>query len=165
MKIEIKDFPGYVIDNNGGVYKNNKLIKSFNRKGYKTVTLSNKGYRKHLFIHRLVAAAFIPNPENKPCIDHIDGDRTNNHVSNLRWVTQLENCNNPITKERYINYSGEKHKLSKAVKMIKNGVVVRVYKSMRLAEKDGFNAALICSCCRGRRLSHKNYNWEYESKN
>ena len=50
-------------------------------------------------VHRLVAKAFIPNPGNKPCIDHIDGNTRNNNVSNLRWVTYKENNNNPITRK------------------------------------------------------------------
>ena len=74
-----------------------KICGSGNR--YKTVALCN-GMRKTFRLHRLVAAAFIPNPENKPCIDHIDGNRANNHADNLRWVTYLENNNNPITKKR-----------------------------------------------------------------
>lgn len=62
-------------------------------------------------VHRLVAEAFLPNPENKPCIDHIDTNRQNNVVdvdgtlvSNLRWVTQKENCNNPLS----LKHLGEK---------------------------------------------------------
>lgn len=53
-------------------------------------------------IHRLVAEAFIPNPDNKPCIDHINTDPTDNRVTNLRWVTYLENNRNPITWERHL---------------------------------------------------------------
>ena len=101
-----KDVPGYIglykVSNYGRVksVKKQLVLKtcgSGNR--YKTVALCN-GMRKTFRLHRLVAAAFIPNPDNKPCIDHIDGDRANNHADNLRWVTYLENNNNPITKKR-----------------------------------------------------------------
>jgi len=51
------------------------------------------------FVHRLVAMAFIPNPENKPYVDHIDNNKLNNNVNNLAWVTSSENCRNPITYE------------------------------------------------------------------
>lgn len=99
-----KDVPGYIglykVSNHGRVksVKKQLVLKicgSGNR--YKTVALCN-GMRKTFRLHRLVAAAFIPNPDNKPCVDHIDGDQTNNHADNLRWVTYLENNNNPITK-------------------------------------------------------------------
>ena len=62
------------------------------------VTLCKDGKVKRKSIHRLVAEAFIPNPENKPVVDHIDTDAKNNCVENLRWVTTQENCMNPLTR-------------------------------------------------------------------
>lgn len=59
-----------------------------------------KGYVRSYPIHRMVAEAFIPNPENKPQVDHIDTNPSNNNVTNLRWVTSLENQRNPLTLER-----------------------------------------------------------------
>ena len=57
----------------------------------------NEDKRKDYFIHRLVAQYFIPNPDNKPCVNHIDHDRTNNHVDNLEWYTYKENNEDTIT--------------------------------------------------------------------
>ena len=67
--------------------------------GYLVVTIS---YGKNCSIHRLVAEAFLPNPENKPCVDHINGNRLDNRVENLRWVSHKENCNNPNTKYKQV---------------------------------------------------------------
>lgn len=75
-----------------------------NRGGYLKVILSTKGARKTVTVHRLVTLAFIPNPENKPEIDHKNGIRTDNRVRNLHWVTSKENSNMPL---HIANISGE----------------------------------------------------------
>lgn len=75
------------------------------------------------YVHRAVAELFIPNPENKPCIDHIDANKHNNAYWNLRWVTHQENCNNPLTRQR----KSELHK--KVQKAAQNRIEVRQKKS------------------------------------
>lgn len=66
--------------------------------GYYRVSLYNKnGKRKYVFVHRIVAEAFLSNSENRRYVDHIDTNRANNHINNLRWVTAKENSNNPLT--------------------------------------------------------------------
>lgn len=74
--------------------------------GYLVVCLRNCG-GKWVSIHRIVAKAFIPNPENKPQVDHIDGNKENNCVENLRWVTAAENAANPLWVEHSKNMSEE----------------------------------------------------------
>ena len=85
---------GYDVSDHGNVYslkkKRNLKLQKTNR-GYFVVSLwTNKKY-KHYLIHRLVAQSFIPNPENKSQINHKDGDKSNNHISNLEWCSQSEN--------------------------------------------------------------------------
>ena len=84
----IEGFSKYLIYENGDVYS--KFLKknmktSINKNGYKILILVNdNGVRKNMYIHKLVALTYIPNIENKPCIDHIDEDKTNNNITNLR---------------------------------------------------------------------------------
>lgn len=77
-------------------YFREKLMSLSTRARYLNVNLSRDGRPENFLIHRLVAQAFIPNPENKPYVNHIDGDTHNNHVSNLEWATQSENINHAI---------------------------------------------------------------------
>lgn len=88
-------------NSNGGIRIRNERILKQNKsnKMHCTVVLSKEGKTYPKLVHRLVAIAFIPNPEDKPVVDHIDTDPNNNRVDNLRWVTVQENCMNPLTRK------------------------------------------------------------------
>lgn len=127
----IKDFEGVYdvssygrirsfLNNRHGVCDNSKIIKgSLGKNGYYTVSLYNPTTqkRKKLLVHRIVAQSFIPNPENKGHVDHINTNRTDNRVENLRWVTQRENNQNSITVSKITKASmayGATHRGSKS---------------------------------------------------
>ena len=97
-------YPNYSVDTDGNVFsfkgRSKRKMKPSIMKGYIRVTFSDGGKMKYFNVHRLVALAFIPNSHNKPFIDHIDGNPSNNNVNNLRWCTYKENSNNPISLKR-----------------------------------------------------------------
>lgn len=99
MKEIWKDIPGfegkYAISNNGVVRIKNgaRVCFELSQRGYHRVCLSKNGASKHYRVHRLVASAFIPNPNGLPQVDHINGNKVDNRVENLRWVTNKQNCN------------------------------------------------------------------------
>lgn len=144
--------------------------------GYLATHLSDNGKEKVVLIHRLIAEAFIPNPDNKPEIDHINTIRTDNRIENLKWVTSKENSNNPLTLNRYVisnnghksmlGRTGENNHLSKKVLQLdKQGNVVRLWHSLMDVKRElGFDPGKISACCLGKRLTHKGYRWEYKEK-
>ena len=93
----IEGFEDYLIFEDGGIFsiKSNIFMKTHNNgDGYLQVDLCKNGNRYGRTIHRLMGLTFIPNPDNKPTIDHIDRDKTNNNLSNLRWATKGEQMEN-----------------------------------------------------------------------
>lgn len=191
MKEEVwKDIAGYE-----GLYQVSNLgkVKSLNYKnsGYPKVlknSLSKIGYyrvslykikRKQFNIHRLVADAFVENPDNKKYVDHINTIKTDNRAENLRFVTMTENNNNPITKIKMSisgkkrppisNLTREKLKLfgytrksknrTRRVICIDSGVI---YESQHEAErKTGIHANSISMVCNGKRNHCKNTHWRF----
>jgi hypothetical protein len=91
----IIDYPDYEVSSLGQVRRGDRILKtSDNQHGYNQVLLrkNNKSYSRK--VHRLVGEAFLPNPDNKKEVDHIDRNKTNNVITNLRWATRSENCLN-----------------------------------------------------------------------
>lgn len=101
--------------------------------GYCIVNLLKDGKRKTYIVSRLVAIAFIPNPENKPCTDHIDTIRTNNRLSNLRWVTYSENIRNPLTYEKHCKLAKTRNLGRKTSEKTK-----QILRELNLGEKNAF---------------------------
>jgi len=114
--MEIKDYPNYLIFRNGAVlskgfdkYHPPRFLKhNINTKtGYYYVNLYKNKKPRPVYIHRLLGTHFIPNPSNKRCIDHVDRNKLNNSLSNLRWATDCENANNKgLRKDNKTGYKG-----------------------------------------------------------
>ena len=146
--------------------------------GYIAVNLSKEGKTKHFYVHRLVIEAFLPNPENKEHVDHINTIRDDNRLCNLRWVTRKENANNPITLERYTIHNrnreniwyGENLRRMKTtrpvVQLTLEGKLVKIWNSTRETEKEGFRHSEVSAVCRGYRgaKTHKGFLWMYEDE-
>ena len=81
----------YEVSTTGVVTRNGKIIKTHLCAGYPSYTESINNKQRNVFVHRKVAETYIPNPNNLPCVNHIDGNKLNNDVSNLEWVTHKEN--------------------------------------------------------------------------
>lgn len=136
------------------------LSQATHRQGYKYVSIDNK----IRLIHRLVAQAFIPNPNNYRCVNHKDEDKANNRVDNLEWCTHKYNSNYGTYNERisklHINHEG----LSAPVLCLLNGKVVAEYPSMQEAfRQTGALQPNILKCCQGKRHTAAGFGWQYKN--
>lgn len=123
------------------------------KRGYRVVVLCKNGTENMRNVHQLVAESFIPNPENKPCINHKDFNRLNNYVENLEWCTYAENNLHSI----------EEGKRGKTViQLTKNGEFVQQFDSIKRAESHtGIASQNIGKVCKGEREFAGDYSWEY----
>jgi hypothetical protein len=87
----------YYVTENGDVFRNGNIKKTnLSNRGYKLVGIWVSNKSKNYNLHRLVAELYVDNPQNKPCVNHIDGNKLNNHYTNLEWVSWKENINHKI---------------------------------------------------------------------
>lgn len=161
---EWKDIEGYEglyqVSNLGRVYtfKRNKLMTPVkSRKGYLMVKLRVNNCAKSLAVHRLVAQAFIQNPENKPQVNHIDEDKTNNMVSNLEWVTNKENCNHGTKIQRGID------SVSKPILHVHNGITTEYKNAVIASELTGMSKSTIRVQLNKERITNKNNYFIYKN--
>ena len=151
---DIKGYEGlYAITEEGQVwsYRAQKFLLPFtSTNGYLIVVLSLNGEQKHFRIHRLVAEAYIPNPLNKPEVNHLDENKTNNHVSNLEWATTKENIQHSARKGVRKNFS--------KIRCVETGAV---YKSCSAAARAvNLHPYSINSVVNGKQKTAGGYHWE-----
>lgn len=159
---DIKGYEGkYQVSNLGNVkslhYNNTnreKVMKPSVRKGYLSVDL---GYRNPRLVHRLVAEAFLENPNNLPCVNHKDENKRNNCVDNLEWCSNKYNLNYGTCRER----RGEK--LRKPINQYDlDGNFIKTWNSgTEINKKLGFSHGNICGCCRGKQKTAYGFKWRY----
>lgn len=159
----------YQVSNLGRVRSANGIRKARISGCYPRIKLCNHGACEHLFVHRLVAEAFIPNLENKSQVNHIDGNKLNNVVSNLEWVTPSENA---IHSHRVLGHKahnpclgkfGKDHWNSKIVLQIKDGkIIAEFYGANEAQRKTKIKNSGICMVCRGIRQSAGGYQWKFK---
>ena len=161
----IDGFPDYMIGNYGTICRISlrKEVPQHKMKGYNLVNLRTiNGKMVSKLTHRLVAEAFLPKIEGKDYVDHIDGTRDNNCVSNLRWCTFQENCSFPLAIERR-KQAAMKGWSKPVVQYDKRGNKIARFCCIKEAEiKTGINHSNISRVCMGKRKSAGNFVWKYE---
>ena len=169
----IKDFPDYEVSNMGRIRSKDRyrpyahglrLVKgqplktrpNAKRNGYVYVQLCDKSKHYACKLHRLVAEAFIPNPEGKPQVNHIDCDVTNNRVDNLEWVTAKENSH----WTKVCGRQAEPRARALIATNVETGEQL-YYRSGKDAERHGHTRSAIWRCVKGEYKTHHGLEWSY----
>jgi hypothetical protein len=158
---------GYEVSDTGlvrsvGKNKHEKILKPMlNKKGYEVVYLSDpakEGYKTTMLVHRLVAQTYLLNPEDKPQINHKDGNKQNNFVENLEWVTNLENHMHKLEHSLY----PESHLPKRVGKFTLDGQLLETFDSIYAAGKSiGKNQYAVSRVVNGLRKSAGGFVWQY----
>ena len=170
----------YMISNLGRIksfhHKRARILKpGQNKLGYRMLSLFKNEIGKTKMVHRLIAESFIPNTENKPCIDHINGDPTDNRIENMKWCTHKENLNNPVTRKKMSNtWANEelkekmrfmqKHRIGVDMLTL-DGKYIRSFDSIRQASfHSGAWDSEIARCCKDESKSTGGYKWRFTTR-
>lgn len=173
--IPLQGLEGYYATDCGDIYSRKtgrfkKLTQFKNWAGYMRVGLFVNNKRITYSVHRLVALAFIKNPDNLPQVNHIDGNKSNNNISNLAWCSASENqkhsCrvlgNKPI--KPWEGKFGKDNPFSKSVIQLKDNVIVGEFGGLSEAERNtGISHSHISQVCSGKRPLAGGYQWRYKN--
>lgn len=166
---DIKDYEGlYQVSNLGRVKGLNRVTNIGRRRpesiftpgkcshGYFRAGISKNAKRRTFAVHRLVAQAFIPNPENKPEVNHINGIKTDNRVENLEWVDRFENVRHAWDTGLQRKHLGEKHGMSKVTKS--DVLFIRAnherFSRKELCDRFGIGTSQVCAIIRRQSWKH-----------
>ena len=167
------DSSGLLVSNFGKIKRFDWEDRSIsdNGAGYKKVAIHNlskdkKFKMKNLYLHRIVAELFLPKPlEHQTQVNHIDGDKTNNCVTNLEWVTDGENLLHAYRVLGRKQKTGKNHHNSRAVLQLKDGKIINSFDSLNEATRaTGAHHSGISMCCNGKIKKHKGYQWRYKEE-
>lgn len=160
MKEQLIDFERYIINKDGTIWSKHykKMLGFMHKNGYiRCNLLCIDGKKRDFLAHRVIAHYFIPNPDNKPEVDHINTIRTDNRIENLRWATSSENSRNELTLKRNIE---AQH--NNIIYAYENGTLIGIWESENAAARDlGINQGSIHNCAKGKCKTYKGYIWSY----
>ena len=146
--VKIDGFENYEVSNLGRVrnIKSGRILKPRLHNGYLRLCLYKNNKNKDLLLHRIIATAFIDNPDEKPQVNHIDENKLNNDLSNLEWCTERENAIHGTRIKRI----AEKN-FKKVIQLDLNDNVLNEFESIKQAEREtGIFATSISACCNGK---------------
>lgn len=175
---DIKDYEGlYQVSNyirvkslprNGTILTESILKQRINKDGYRVVQFSKNGKIRNHFIHRLVAEAFLENPNNLPYINHKDENKLNNIPENLEWCDSKYNCNYGTRNERIKRFSKDNHASKPIVQIDKNtNEIIKEWDSIMDAERAlGIDNGHISACCKGKKYYKTvgGFKWKYKEE-
>lgn len=164
---EIKGYPNYMVSNMGQVKSLNynhtgreKIMKpSVNKSGYLLICLSKNSYIKNYYLHRLVAEAFIPNPNNLPQVNHKNEIKDDNKVENLEWCDQKYN-NNYNGRQKRI--AAKRKKITLQINPNTNEIIKEFPSTIEVKRQLGLTH--ISDCCKGKRKTCGGFKWEFKKE-